>query len=419
MKKLLLIGALLLTGCSNSPKVLTKDNIQPNSDSAKKSPYVLLISIDGYRWDYTKKYKPKFLSQFKQQGASLKSLRPSYPTKTFPNHLSIVTGRYPMNHGIVANGFYAPDLKKSYSLRNREAVENEDFYLSLPIWGLAERQGMRTATYFWPGSEAPIQNERPSYFLKYNHGTPHSDRIETVLNWFKIEEENRPHLVTLYFHDVDSAGHNFGPDSKEVKEAIDKVDSSIQKVVTNIRKLGLPINIVIVSDHGMAKLEEDKFELIAKDKETKEVLKSHFIVKGKGPIIQIYNKEESTVNIRKTLKRLNKNAENYKCYLGNKTPRKLKFRSHPRVGDIACIANRGWSIGVDAIRVPKGNHGWSQYDGNDMHAIFYAQGPQFKKSYQLGTRDNIHIYPLLAKVLGLKVDVKIDGKLSKMKKLLK
>jgi alkaline phosphatase D len=416
--KYFLLLTLLLAGCAKSPKYTIKKNMEPNSREAQKAPYVLLISIDGYRWDYTKKYRPKFLSKFKKMGSSVKSLRPAYPTKTFPNHLSIVTGRYPMNHGIVANSFYAPDLKKEYSLRNREAVENGDFYLSLPIWGLAERQGMRTATYFWPGSEAEILGERPSYFLKYNHGTPHNERIETVEKWFNLKDPKRPHLVTLYFHDVDSAGHNYGPDSKEVKEAIEKVDKSIEDVVTRVRKTGLPVNIIIVSDHGMASLKDKNYESILKTQQAKDQI-SNFIVKGKGPVIQLYNKEESAISLKSYTKLLNKKAKNYKCYLGNKTPKKYNFRNHPRVGDIVCMAKKYWSIGTKDISIPEGNHGWSQFDGKDMHAIFYAQGPSFKSSKEIGTRDNIHIYPLLAKVLGLKLDVKIDGKLKAMKGLLK
>lgn len=415
----LLLSTLLLVGCASGTKVVQKENLKANSEKAMKAPYVLLISIDGYRWDYTKKYQPKFLTKFQYEGASLKSLRPSYPTKTFPNHLSIMTGRYPMNHGIVANGFYAPDLKKSYSLRDRSAVENGDFYLSLPLWGLAERQGMRTATYFWPGSEAEIQGQRPSYYLRYNHGTKHEERIKTVESWFKLPEEKRPHFATLYFHDVDSAGHNYGPDSKEVEAAIHKVDKSIEKLVTNLEKLELPLNIVIVSDHGMAALKKENFELVAKDKAQNKLIQDNFIVKGKGPIIQFYSKETGKISLKESLSILNKNAKNYRCYFGNKTPKKLNFRNHPRVGDMVCIAKKDWSIGITDISVPKGNHGWSQYDGNDMHAIFYAKGPQFKRSYQLGTRNNTNIYPLLAKVLGLDLDVKIDGKLKYMSSLLK
>ncbi len=413
---LALLGALV--SCAQAPKYFVKKDMPANSIKAQNSPHILLISIDGYRWDYTKKYAPKFLSRFMKEGASLKSLRPSYPTKTFPNHLSIVTGRYPMNHGIVANRFYAPDLKKSYSLRDSSAVTNGDFYQSLPIWGLAERQQMRTATYFWPGSEAEVQGERPSYYLKYNHGAPHSERINTVEKWFHLNKDKRPHLVTLYFHDVDSAGHKFGPDSIQTKEAIDKVDKSIEDIVTRVRKLKYPVNIIIVSDHGMAELKKENFESIIKSDATKNGISS-FTVKGKGPIIQLYSKDESEVNPKVFTHLLNKNAKNYKCYQGHKTPKKLNFRSKPRVGDIVCIANKDWSIGTKSISIPKGNHGWSQYNGMDMHAIFYAQGPQFKKNKVIGTQDNINIFPLMAKILNLKVDTKIDGRLKKMKSLLK
>lgn len=413
-----LLSLTFLASCASAPNFIKKNNIENNSKLAMKSPYVLVISIDGYRHDYTEKFKPPFISEFKKESASLNSLRPSYPTKTFPNHLSIMTGRYPMNHGIVANQFYAPDLGREYSLRDRTAVEDGRFYTAKPLWALAEEQGMRTATYFWPGSEAEIQRQRPSYYLKYNHGTPHEDRINTVVEWFKMPEATRPHLATVYFHDVDSAGHNYGPMAEETKNAVMKVDNSIKELVTELKSLDIPIHIILVSDHGMAQLSQDNLELIAKSKQAKNLVKN-FKVIGKGPVVHLYRKSPKFKYITKTINAINKDAKNFKCYKKSQTPKKLNFRNNSRIGNIVCLANKDWSITLDKISVPAGNHGWSQYEGRDMHAIFYAQGPKFKKSYELETQDNINIYPLLANILNLKIEHKIDGKLQRMKPLLK
>lgn len=419
MKKILILLLLLLsTGCSSPISKYQTSSSTNNSKISEKSPYVLLISIDGYRWDYTKKYSPKFITKFMNAGSSVKSLRPSFPTKTFPNHLSIVTGRYPMNHGIVGNSFYAPDIDRSYSLRDRGAIEDSRFYTAKPLWVLAEEQGMKAATYFWPGSEAKIDNYYPSYYLKYNHGTPHQERINTVLSWFKLPKEKRPHFTTLYFHDVDSAGHRYGPNSPETKAAVHKVDNSLRKLITELNKLKLPINIVIVSDHGMAELDEDKVELIGKSNKVKKNLENFKIV-GKGPLVHFYRTNKSFKFVTKTMNLINKEANHYKCYKKNQTPKKLNFRKNSRIGNFVCIADKGWSISHKKKSIPKGNHGWSQFDGDDMHSILYAKGPNFKKSFKHGTVNNVDIYPMIAKILGLKINHKVDGKLKNIIPLLK
>lgn len=370
-----------------------------------KKPYILLISIDGYRWDYTHKYKPKFLNQFRKNGTSLKSLIPAYPTKTFPNHLSIVTGLYPANHGIVANQFYAPDLQKSYSLRDRSAVTDARFYTGTPIWSLAEDQGMLTATYFYPGSEAPISGYFPTYYTKYNHNEEHEKRINQVIDWFKKPSKERPHFVATYFHDVDSAGHRYGPDSKEVEAAIQKVDQSIEKLVTKLNELELPLNILIVSDHGMTELDQTKFEALAKNQKQQDII-DKFNTVGNGPVVHLYTKEKKIINY--AYKTLNNGAKNFKCYPHQYTPPSLKFRNNERIGDVVCLAKKGWSIAPKSMLIPPGGHGWSQFQGKDMHGIFYGQGPNLKKG-TMKSQDNIHLFPLMVKILELKNPNKIDG----------
>ena len=401
--------------------VVNSDRV--NSERGLASPYVLLISIDGFRWDYIAQHKPEFLSKFAAQSASLRSLRPSYPTKTYPNHISIVTGLYPQNHGIVANQFIDRDIKKIYQLSDRGTVEDGRYYQGLSIWGLAEQAGIKTASYYWPGSESDNKNYQPSYFLYYQHNRPHQERIGTVLSWFNLPAKQRPHFVSLYFHEVDSAGHHYGPGSKQVTEAINKVDRSIETIVKELEKLGLDMNVIIVSDHGMAEL-----------KAHQSIVLPHipgFKTYGNGPQLQFYLQQStSTELITPAISTLNKAARHYSCSTPANTEKKLNINKAKRLGDIVCLADRGWSLfsaqdqaekgGLEAApEASPGNHGWSQFDSNDMHGIFYANGPLFKTAYQINSLNNVDIYPLLARLLKLRIKHPIDGNIRPIASLLK
>ncbi|MBA6254231.1 MAG: ectonucleotide pyrophosphatase/phosphodiesterase family protein 5 [Colwellia sp.] len=408
MNKLFIIGMLFaLNACTSESK-----NSLGMASNPNPKPYVLLISLDGFRWDYVDKYQPTFLSQFAKESAHLTSLRPTFPTKTFPNHLSIVTGSYPENHGIVSNRFYARDLNKTYSIRDSEAVTNPDFYLRKPLWIIAEEQNMRTANYFWPSSEAAIAGIYPSHFKKYDHNASHQERIDGVLNWYQLPSSERPQLITTYFHDIDSAGHGFGQDSPELIAAINRVDSTIREMVEKVRALDFEVNIIIVSDHGMADYPAKNYEYLPN------WLNEEYKVLATNPITLIYDEGKSTRTLAQTVARLNQQAKHYKCYQYQDIPAKFNASKSSRIGDIACLTDNDWSIGFTG-KTSKGNHGWSQFDTTDMDGIFYAQGPAFKKAYQLDTAENINIMPLIADILGLEITTPIDGKLAIMKPLLK
>jgi len=408
VKSLLLLCALLMLNACNSKSTTPASERQETT----KKPYVLLISLDGFRWDYVDKYKPKFLSKFAKESAHLKSLRPSFPTKTFPNHLSIVTGSYPQNHGIVANGFYASDIDKTYSIKDSKAVTNPDFYWRKPLWVIAEEQNMRTASYFWPSSEAAIAGITPSHFMKYDHDAAHQERIDGVLNWYNLPFSERPQLITTYFHDVDSAGHNYGQNSSELIAAIKAVDQSIEKLVNGVQALNLGVNIVIVSDHGMTDIPPHNYEYLPT------WLDEEYTVSATGPIVHIYDTKKSTRTLEQTVNVLSQQAKHYQCYQYKDIPTKYHASSTNRIGDITCLADKDWAIGFTG-KMKKGNHGWSQFYNTDMDGIFYAQGLAFKKSYQLDTVENIHIMPLLADILGIKITTPIDGKLETLTPLLK
>ena len=409
MKKLFIITILF---CLNACTAESTKSPNKMVDIAKPKPYVLLISLDGFRWDYIDKYKPDFLSEFAKESAHLTSLRPTFPTKTFPNHISIVTGSYPENHGIVANRFYAPDLKKTYNIKDSKAVTNPDFYLRKPLWVIAEEQDMRTASYFWPSSEAAITGIYPTHFKTYNHNALHHERIEGILNWYKLPSSERPQLITTYFHDIDSAGHRFGQDSPELIASINKVDDTIREMVSKVRLLDFEVNIVIVSDHGMVDYPAQNYEYLPT------WLNDEYKVLATNPIVLIYDEGKSKRTLAQTVTELNQQANHYQCYQYQDIPTKFNASKTNRIGDITCLTDKNWSIGFTG-KTNKGNHGWSQFNTRDMDGIFYATGPAFKKNFQLDTVENINIMPLLAQILGLHITTPIDGKLDIMKPLLK
>ncbi len=421
MKFLFLIFSLL--GCTQLG-LKPESQLGINSPEHLGKPIVLMISIDGYRHDYNELYKPPFLSRFAKEGVQAKGLIPVYPTNTFPNHYSLVTGLYPDHHGIVSNVFYAPDLDLHYSLRDSEAVTNGKFYGGVPLWSLARLQGMVSATYFWPGSEAEIAGVRPHYYLKYDHDKPHDDRVNTVLNWLKLPAKNRPHFVTVYFSAVDSAGHAHGPNSEQVATAVQEVDKHIERLVTEAQKLNLPLTIMIVSDHGMTALSFDKVEVIddqMKTPDEKEAFKN-FLVDGSGPFIFYHHtgeKSKKQSDLKLVLKALNR-AKYFKTYQRGTLPKHLNFNKNPRMGEMVSIADPGYTIGAkNRLRVIAGMHGFDPSRSKDMEGIFMAQGPSLVTEKTMKSFENIHVYPLVAKILGLEIKEPIDGKLSVTKEILK
>src|SRR5271154_5486438 len=266
LRRIAILTVFLTLGCGGRSAVALAQDVTPvlisehgaNSPDARKQHYVILVSLDGFRYDYAKKYDAKNLLALAGAGATApEGMIPAYPSLTFPNHYTLATGLYPEHHGIVANSFYDPERKQTYSLSNPATVTDGSWYGGTPLWVLAEQQGMRTACFFWPGSEAEIQGVRPSYYLKYDEKVPNHERVEQVLAWLRLPEERRPHFITLYFSEVDHQGHEHGPDSAEVRAAVAVVDKEIGALSEGLAKLQLPVDVIVVADHGMATVEGD------------------------------------------------------------------------------------------------------------------------------------------------------------------
>jgi len=381
--------------------------------SADTEEYVLLISMDGFRYDYLNKANTPNFDKLLKNGVTSRALIPVFTSKTFPNHYSIATGMYAENHGLIANTFYATDLDKPYAIRDRNAVENGQFYGGEPIWVTAERQGVKTASYFWVGTEASINGVQPSYWKKYDQKVSFQSRIDSVISWFSYPIKHRPRLTLLYFHEPDWTGHEYGPNSQETILQIERMDSVLGDLISKTNNLSISskLNIIIVSDHGMTDVYPEKTIDLSSYTDL-----SSLDVTGAGPTVFISS------NSKKLLKRTYndlKNIKNAKIYFKNKIPQRFHYRNHVRIPDILIVADEGWSLmplGHGSYN-PKGSHGYDNTLDN-MKAIFIANGPSFKSGYTRDEFENIHIYPLVAHILGIEPFEKIDGDLEKVKDLL-
>jgi alkaline phosphatase D len=382
----------------------------------KNDQYVLLISFDGFRADYIDWYDTPNFDQIKLNGVKAKSLKPVFPTKTFPNHYSIATGMYVENHGLIGNQFFDKKLNEFYQMKDREKVEDKRFYGGEPIWSTAEKQGLKTASYFWVGSEAQAGGHYPSIWKKYDQKQSFDARIDSVIKWFEKPIKNRPRLVLLYFHEPDNTGQKYGPRSKENKLMVESVDKTIGNILNKLKTLTIykKLNVILVSDHGMTEIDKTKKIVLSKYIDTKKIK-----MEGSGPYTLLYSDENN--EIEKSYLKL-KQLSNIDVYKKENIPDKWRFKRHHRIKDILIVAKEGWTILKDNLEgsyyfYSKAAHGYDN-DLQSMQAIFFAQGPAFKKDYTISSINNIDIYPLIAHILNIKSYHEIDGKLENVINLL-
>lgn len=370
-------------------------------------PTIILISLDGFRYDYLTKYKPKYLNFLARQGVRAKWLIPSFPTKTYPNHYTIATGLYPQNHGIVENSIYDREFDAVFSLDNRAEVENGRWWLGEPIWVTAEKQGQKAGSIFFPGTEAEIAGKRPTYWKRYDDRVSNAERVDTILSWLDLPPARRPTCLSLYFSDADDAGHAFSPDSLEVGRAVAEVDGAIGRLIEGLaaRKIFGKVNLIIVSDHGMAPVKNTN-AIVLDDIFDTGLAERIFWT---SEIVSIFPREGKEGEIYSALKAgLPSNA---KVYRKSETPERFHYRHSPRIAPILVLPVEGWSLTnrrrFEATRERgdlhklKGAHG---YDNRleSMRAVFIAQGESFKKGKVVEPFENIHVYNIMANILGLK-----------------
>lgn len=390
-------------------------------------PYVVLVSFDGFRHDYASRTETPNFDKMAAVGVKAESLKPVFPSKTFPNHYSIATGMYPSRHGILANHFYDPMWDAEYELSDRDAVTDGRWYGGEPIWVTAEKQGVRAASYYWVGSEGAVNGIAPTYFHYYDELVPFTERIDAVVGWLSRPHPERPHLVTLYFHEPDGTGHNYGPDAPETIRAIQDADRTLGELMDGLSGLAIAdsINLIVVSDHGMTKVSDAKVITLSRYidldglKITEGGATALLYVEAKG-----ITKLKREQRIESLLRKLGSASSHMAVFGRQEVPEKWHFRGNRRLPDILLVAEEGWSIyeGELSRQIQKAatllrlhtNRGTHGYDNDlmNMHTIFYAAGPAFKAGVVLPTVENINIYPLLCRLLDLRPNREIDGEIT-------
>ena len=379
-----------------------------NSAAQQAKPYVILISADGFRFDLADKYHAANLIRLRRQGVAAPYMTPSFPSLTFPNHYSIVTGLYPSHHGLVDNDFYDENKKAFYNSNNKKTVGDSSWYNGTPLWVLAEQQQMLSASFYWVASESAIQGVRPTYYYNYNEKIPVDVRIETVIKWLQLPAGRRPHLITFYFPEVDHAEHTYGPGSGQTEEAVHFVDESVGKMVAAVDALHLPVNFIFVSDHGMTTVDTLHTLPLPAAVDT-----GKFIVPYGDVLLHLYAKNKK--DVLPAYKALLQEVHDFNVYLAAQTPPRWHYNTKDdvlnRIGDILLVPHLPKVFSISRKPVKMGKHGFDPAMP-EMHATFYAWGPAFKQHLTIAPFENIHIYPLIANILGLPYKFTIDGKAS-------
>ena len=396
-------GYLLVNAQPNEQHVTPGRSNRP-AQVAK--PYVILISADGFRYDYIDKYDAANIKRLAAGGVRAASMLPSFPSVTFPNHYTIATGLYPSHHGLVYNQFYDPRKKQSYSMGDRKAVEEGSWYGGTPLWVLAEQQGMLSASYHFVGTEAPIQGIYPTYWYTFRDRLPIDDRIATVVKWLTLPQQQRPHLITFYMSDVDHAGHDHGPDAPETGAAVKEVDAAVGKLAEAVGKLGLPVNFIFLADHGMSLVDTTyRMDLTA------EIDTGAFIVKGGGTTIHLYARDPGA--LQSQYARLKNSDAPYDVYLKANLPGAWHYSTtddrYGRIGDIVAVPHYPKVFSTGNRRIIPGAHGFDPAL-KEMQAVFCAWGPAFRKGIKINSFENVHVYPMVCTLLGLTYDPAIDGR---------
>ncbi len=361
------------------------------SSNARGQNYTVVISMDGFRWDYPQWYETPFIDYVASVGVE-SALIPSFPSKTFPNHYTLATGLYPDHHGIVANKFYDPSTGVFFSLSNMKSKYNPDYYGGEPIWLTAQKNGIKTAVFYWPGSDVGVKGQHPWFFLKYDEKPRWSfrKRVDGIVEMLNRPLSDRPRLIMAYFEQPDAYGHNSGPQSKTTRRAVEEMDALMRDLYIGIKSthVGDSVNFIMLSDHGMTSLSPDRIIDI------KKMLKPQWYeaVEGNVPA-NIYVKENCVDSVYECLK----NVAHIRVWKKKDIPPYLHYGSNERVGEVVACPDLGWVFGNELEEWA--THGFDPYY-SDMHALFRAVGPDFRH-VAMPHFPNVCVYPLLCRLLGI------------------
>ncbi len=359
---------------------------------------LLLISIDAFRPDYLDRGVTPTLNRLAATGVRATAMQPSFPTLTFPNHYTLVTGLYPDHHGVVDNTMYDPRLGR-FSLGNRKAVADSRWWNEAePIWVTADRHGLKTATMFWPGSGTRIRGYRPDHWRAYNGKLTPTQRVDQVLAWLDLPPGQRPSFITLYFDRVDHAGHEYGPDAKQTDAAVARIDRALARLLAGLRQRHLyhHINLIVVSDHGMARSPASHTIELDRLIDLRDVR-----IVSMGELAGLIPRPGHRKAVRAALLRPHRHM---RCWDRHDIPARLHYGSNPRVPAIVCSPQTGWRISTSAWmathKPSAGSHGYDNADPR-MRALFIAHGPAFRRGLVVPEFPNVDVYPLMMHLLGL------------------
>ena len=364
-----------------------------------------MVSLDGFRWDYLQKYDAPTLRALAAAGVHATRMTPSFPSKTFPNHYTLVTGLRPEHHGIVSNYFYDPDLRASFS-KNLPG-DNADarwWQQGEPIWITAEKQGVPAAAYFWPGCEAEVHGARPRLHRGYDGRVRSARRVDDLLAWLDLPAGRRPRFAALYIDVVDSVGHKAGPDAPETAAAVKEADDAMARLLAGLTARGLreQVNLVVVSDHGMSEQSAERVVFLEDLLDITQVE-----VESTGPNGGVRPKPGTGTAAELAARMRAKAPPQVQVYPREEVPVRYHYRDNPRIPPVVFIADDHWNVESRAVlkkftgNLDRGNHGWDPATPN-MGALFIAAGPAFRRGHEFAEVENIHLYNFLCAALGVK-----------------
>jgi len=388
-----------------------------NAPEVRDRPYLILISIDGFRWDYQDLYDTPAIDRMAAAGVRADAMIPVYPTLTFPNHYSIATGLYPANHGLIGNRFPSKNRQKFYSLYERETVQDGSWYGGEPIWVAAERAGLVTAAYYFVGTEAPVDGVNPTYWKTFDAAVPGSRRVEQVLDWLALHDAHRPHLVTLYFEDVDHATHKYAPESPQSRKAVERVDGYLGQLMDGIAALPVAddVYLMLVSDHGQARIRDDAPFIIDHVVNLDGVLSVDH-----GAASFLYLPESDSRRAIEIRDAINGSWKHGRAMLPPEAPPEWHLTETAGFADVIVQSDPGYtvySLSEASGHSSMGDHGWAP-EFEDMRGIFLASGPRLPKGVRIPPISATDVYPLMMEILSIPINQPIDGDPERLPSLL-
>ena len=388
-----------------------------NAPAHREKPYVLLISFDGFRPEYLQRLNLPNFERVWRNGVRSSGMLPVFPSKTFPNHYSIVTGMYSETHGLVGNRYWDPGRGAGYSMSDTLTVMDGSWYRGEPLWVTAEKQGMVAASFYWVASEAAIGGVRPTFTKKYDGRVPNFARVDSVLAWLALPVEHRPHLVTMYFSDTDGAAHEHGPLSPQLDSAAARADSALGRLLDGVERLPMRDGayVIIVSDHGMSETSPRWYAAL----DTLIDLTGVRVV-DPGPNVNLHV-SGGRARARVLRDSINRRMRHGRAYLREDIPAHLHYSRDPRIGDVMVLMDDHYQVGR-ADRPPRegsANHGWDPVAAPAMLATFIVRGPGIPAGRVIGSFENVDIYPYVTELLGLRPTGGIDGKRGRLAALIR